>query len=92
MRTGILCARNESLHDTHRGRASVAKTSGVTLRSITPATSLTLLAEPSGRAEVIYPVFDPSAGLSRPEGLAASASGARTFAREEVPVRRDRSY
>lgn len=91
MRTGILCASNESLHDTRRGRATVAHTRDAACCSDTPASPRVLPAVPTGRAEVIYPASDPSAGPFGPEGLAASASGARTFAREEVTVSRDRS-
>lgn len=91
MRTGILCARNENLHDLRRDRARVADSRGALRRVDTPSPHSVLLAAPNGRAEVIYPVFDPSAGPSGPEGLSASASGARAFAREEVRIRRDRS-
>lgn len=92
MRTGILCAWNESLHDTRRGRAAMARTHGAVLRTATSPSSFCVLpAVPTGRAEVIYPASDPSAGPCGPEGLAASASGARTFAYEEVTYRRDRS-
>ena len=92
MRTGILCARNESMHDTRRDNASEARTRDAVCCTQTPSSTRVLPAVPSGRAEVIYPSSDPSAGPFGPEGLTASASGTRTFARKGVTIKRVRSY
>jgi len=92
MRTGILCARNESLHDMRRGSASLARTRDAVCCPDTPTHPHVLPAVPFGPAEVIYPSSDPSAGPFGPEGLTASASGTRTFARKGVTDKRVRSY
>jgi len=85
MRTGILCELIVRSSGMIHGRASVsvcavdrcADTSSLAYSPRTPRLA-------QRHAGVTYPASCPSAGPCGPEGLAASASGARTFAPKGV--------
>jgi len=87
MRTGILCELIVRSSGMLHGRASMGQLCAVVRRgdASIPLTRSPRTARPAPRrAGVVYPVSCPSAGPCGPEGQAASASDARTFAPKGV--------